>query len=59
MNVAMPEKISFAVQAAPTDTNGWVSLARKIDAMSFEALCVADHPGITSSPFLALAKVAP
>jgi alkanesulfonate monooxygenase SsuD/methylene tetrahydromethanopterin reductase-like flavin-dependent oxidoreductase (luciferase family) len=54
----MPGKISFAVQAAPTDAGAWVSQARRVEAIGFEVLCAADHPGVTVSPFVALAAVA-
>jgi len=55
----MSADISFAVQAAPADGEGWVSLARRVESMGFEVLSVSDHPGITASPFVALAAVAP
>jgi probable F420-dependent oxidoreductase len=54
----MPEEISFAVQATPAESARWVSLAQRVEALGFEALCVADHPGVTASPFVALAAAA-
>jgi probable F420-dependent oxidoreductase len=50
--------ISFAVQAAPTGVE-WAELARRVEHLGFEALCVADHPGLTASPFVAAAAAAP
>ncbi len=46
--------ITFAVQADPT-TEGWAELAPRVEASGFAALVVADHPGTTAAPFVALA----
>lgn len=51
-------RISFAVQAAPAG-DGWADLARRVEQLGFEALCVADHPGLSASPFVAAAAVVP
>jgi probable F420-dependent oxidoreductase len=51
--------ISFGVQAHPAATGvGWTELARRVEELGFEALCVPDHPGSTSAPFVALAAAA-
>lgn len=53
----MVEHISFAVQAAPAGVE-WSELARQVERHGFEALCLADHPGLTASPFVAAAAAA-
>lgn len=50
--------ISFALQAHPATASDWVDLARRAEALGFEALCIGDHPGSTASPFVALAAAA-
>lgn len=51
--------IRFGVQADITsDARSWAELARKVEALGFHALYVADHPGVTASPFAALATAA-
>jgi probable F420-dependent oxidoreductase len=50
--------IAFAVQAQPQDAASWAALARRAESDGFEALTVADHPGLTASPFVALAAAA-
>jgi probable F420-dependent oxidoreductase len=40
------------------DVRWWSELARKVEALGFDALYVADHPGATASPFAALAAAA-
>jgi probable F420-dependent oxidoreductase len=51
--------IRFGVQADMTsDAHTWVELARKVEALGFDALYVADHPGVTASPFAALVAAA-
>jgi probable F420-dependent oxidoreductase len=56
--VASPT-IRFGVQADITsDARAWLELARKVEALGFDALYVADHPGVTASPFAALAAAA-
>jgi len=52
--------IVVSVQAAPRDRTSWLSLARAIDRddADFATLYVADHPGSTASPFVALAAAA-
>jgi probable F420-dependent oxidoreductase len=52
------EGISFAVQAAPAGTE-WAGFAQRVERLGFEALCVADHPGMTASPFVAAAAAVP
>ena len=54
----MAEPLSFAVQAAPTTADDWAVLARRVEAEGFASLCVADHPGSTVSPFVALGVAA-
>jgi alkanesulfonate monooxygenase SsuD/methylene tetrahydromethanopterin reductase-like flavin-dependent oxidoreductase (luciferase family) len=56
--VATPT-IRFGVQADMTsDARSWLELARKVEALGFDALYVADHPGVTASPFASLASAA-
>jgi probable F420-dependent oxidoreductase len=50
--------VGFAVQAVPGGAEAWVPLARRAEAAGFEAVCVPDHPGSTTSPFVALAALA-
>ena len=51
--------IRFGVQAdATSDAKVWLELARKVESLGFDALYVADHPGVTASPFAALASAA-
>ncbi|MBW3615159.1 MAG: TIGR03621 family F420-dependent LLM class oxidoreductase [Actinobacteria bacterium] len=50
--------IGFAVQAEPVDGRGWSQLGRHVEASGFDAICVADHPGSTTSPFASLAALA-
>jgi probable F420-dependent oxidoreductase len=50
--------ISFAVQGHMSSREGWLELARSAEEMGFEALSIADHPGTTASPFVALAAAA-
>ena len=51
--------IRFGVQAGIL-ANGreWLDLAAKTEALGFDALYVADHPGVTASPFIALSAAA-
>jgi probable F420-dependent oxidoreductase len=51
-------KIEFALQASLTDATSWTSLARRAEDAGFVALLVADHPGLSASPFVALAAAA-
>jgi probable F420-dependent oxidoreductase len=52
-------KIRFGVQAGVTsDGRAWQELAKKVESLGFDALYVADHPGVTASPFAALAAAA-
>jgi probable F420-dependent oxidoreductase len=48
----------FALQAQPTGAAAWTELARRAEGAGFDCLCVADHPGLTMSPFVALAAAA-
>ena len=50
--------ITFALQAGLRDAVTWATLARKAEKARFEAFLVADHPGVTASPFVALATAA-
>jgi alkanesulfonate monooxygenase SsuD/methylene tetrahydromethanopterin reductase-like flavin-dependent oxidoreductase (luciferase family) len=52
------EGISFGLQAAP-DAGQWPAFASRAESLGFETLCTADHPGLTVSPFAALAAAAP
>ena len=51
-------KIEFALQASLTDAASWTALAARAEAAGFASLLVADHPGSTASPFVALAAAA-
>ncbi|MEO3872215.1 LLM class flavin-dependent oxidoreductase [Nonomuraea sp. B12E4] len=48
----------FSLQANAADVASWTDLARKCEAAGFDALLAADHPGVTASPFVALAAAA-
>ena len=50
--------ITFALQAGLRDAITWSTLARKAEKARFDAFLVADHPGVTASPFVALATAA-
>jgi len=50
--------ISFALQAGLSEAVEWSTLARNAEKAGFEAFLVADHPGVTASPFVALATAA-
>ncbi len=50
--------ISFAIQGELSTASQWIDLARSAEAMGFEALSIADHPGSTAAPFVALAAAA-
>ncbi|MEX0665505.1 MAG: TIGR03621 family F420-dependent LLM class oxidoreductase [Acidimicrobiia bacterium] len=51
--------IHFGVQAGLiTDAAEWLELAIKAEELGFDALYVADHLGVTASPFAALAAAA-
>ena len=50
--------VTFALQAQPTDAVQWQALARRAEAAGFVAFLVADHPGSSASPFVALAAAA-
>ncbi len=43
------------MQGHPTTRAEWVALAKKVEHLGFETLSIADHPGTTASPFVALA----
>jgi probable F420-dependent oxidoreductase len=56
--VAVPT-IRFGLQAGlDSDPRAWLDLARRAERAGFETLYVADHPGVTASPFPALAAAA-
>jgi probable F420-dependent oxidoreductase len=51
--------IRFGLQAGlDTDPRAWLDLARKAEDSGFHTLYVADHLGVTASPFAALAAAA-
>jgi probable F420-dependent oxidoreductase len=53
------DRITFSVQADVTaGATEWLDLAVKVEDLGFEALYVADHVGISASPFPALAAAA-
>lgn len=58
VRVAVPS-IRFGLQAGlDAEPRAWLELARKAQDAGFETLYVADHPGVTASPFAALAAAA-
>lgn len=50
--------LQVSVQANPRDRASWLQLAQTVEDVGFDALYVADHPGICASPFVALAAAA-
>ena len=48
----------FALQAHPDNGAGWAALAREAESCGFHDLVIADHPGSTAAPFVALAAAA-
>ncbi len=61
--MAGPGMIRFGVQASfgagnDPDAGEFLDLGTKLEDLGFDALYVADHPGLTPSPFVALAAVA-
>ncbi len=50
--------LRVSVQASPRDRTSWLRLARTVEDAGFHALYAADHPGSSSSPFVALAAAA-
>ncbi|WBB67161.1 LLM class flavin-dependent oxidoreductase [Micromonospora sp. WMMD812] len=50
--------VTFSLQASPADAAGWAALARRAESVGFDALFTADHPGVVTSPFVALAAAA-
>jgi probable F420-dependent oxidoreductase len=58
MTATQGEDISFVLQAAP-DAGQLPAMASRAESLGFETLCTADHPGLTVSPFAALAAAAP
>lgn len=47
--------VRVAVQGRPKGRGSWLELAREVERAGFDGLYVADHPGATSAPFVALA----
>lgn len=54
----MVTPVVFSVQADPVETESWTDLARWCERSGFDGLLAADHPGVGSSPFVALAAAA-
>lgn len=50
--------LTVSVQGGPRDHESWRSLAREVESSGFDGLYVADHPGLASAPFVALAAAA-
>ena len=51
--------IRFGLQAGvDRDPRAWLDLAKRAEDSGFDALYVGDHPGVTASPFAALAAAA-
>ncbi|HUZ43225.1 MAG TPA: LLM class flavin-dependent oxidoreductase [Acidimicrobiales bacterium] len=53
-----PAPLIFALQAQPESGPEWSEMARAAEAAGFHDLVVADHPGTTAAPFVALAAAA-
>ncbi|HEX8006024.1 MAG TPA: LLM class flavin-dependent oxidoreductase [Trebonia sp.] len=53
----MPD-IAVSVQAAPTDLQSWLALARRLESAGFRGVVIADHPGSGASPWPALGSAA-
>jgi len=51
-------RIRFSVQATLESAQRWSELAYRVERLGFHALMAADHPGVTASPFAALAAAA-
>ena len=58
MSTGREEGLIFALQAHPDSAPGWADIARQAEATGFHDLVVADHPGTTAAPFVALAAAA-
>ena len=50
--------VQVSVQGHFVDRTQWVQLAEAVDRSVFDSLYVADHPGSTAAPFVALAAAA-
>lgn len=50
--------VTFSLQAQPENATEWLDLARRAEQAGFDALYVADHPGVCAAPFVALAAAA-
>ncbi|MFI8857329.1 LLM class flavin-dependent oxidoreductase [Streptomyces prasinus] len=50
--------VLISLQAQLKDARSWSALARRCEAAGFDALLAPDHPGVTASPFVALAAAA-
>lgn len=58
VTVSEPLPIVFNLQTHPTGRDRWLATAAMAEAEGFGALYVADHPGSTAAPFVALAAAA-
>lgn len=52
------DDLKVSVQGGPRDHASWLALAKEVEASGFDGLYVADHPGLSSAPFVALAAAA-
>src|SRR5580704_11550714 len=50
--------VRVSVQGHFVDRTQWVQLAEAVDRSIFDSLYVADHPGSSAAPFVALAAAA-
>ncbi|MBM2618919.1 LLM class flavin-dependent oxidoreductase [Actinoplanes sp. LDG1-06] len=50
--------VTFALQSKPESAASWLDAARRAEEIGFESLYLADHPGSTTAPFVALAAAA-
>lgn len=50
--------VQFSLAARPVGSRSWLDLARRAEGAGFAALLVPDHPGVTASPYVALAAAA-
>lgn len=54
----MTADVTVGVEAAPSGVDDWAAFARRVEALGFSTLRVADHPGSGPAPFVALAAAA-
>jgi probable F420-dependent oxidoreductase len=58
MTAGAVDRPTFSVQAQPESAGSWGEFAVRCEALGMDALLVGDHPGVTASPYVALAAAA-